>query len=260
MDASNHPFYQYILLSFSKTFQRITIATFFLATGAISCFAILGYSSWIKEKTPLHIFGLVFILFPSLLYLSPIPGFFNLPYERILQPGSYIFLGSLGALGLMRIAHKNMLFLTGLFTLFLLLQGVVITEEVKSRLNGIQDVYFLNTINKDLYNGINHLDKEPYGIVFGPYIESIITPALSGKPVYAAHRLLTIEYEKKKQEINNFLNLQWTPKEAQTFFQKNNITYIIVPYGKDVQDRIQTQYPFLIQRFSNPALSYYIGK
>ena len=130
-DASKHPFYQNILLSYSKTFPRVTLGLFFPATGAISIFAIMGFFPWIRKKTTLSVFGAVFVLFPILLYLSPIPGVCNLPYERILQPASYIFLGPIAALGLITTATylhtvthiKKILFIIFFFIFFLLLQA-----------------------------------------------------------------------------------------------------------------------------------------
>ena len=264
-DASKHPFYQYILLSFSKTFPRVTLGTFFLATGAISIFAIFGFLPWIRGKTSLSVFGGVFVLLPILLYLSPVPGLCNLPYERILQSTSYIFLGPIAALGIITIAAyahhvthiKKIILIAGLLVLFLLFQGVVVIKEVESRLQGLRDVHYLNTINKELYDGLKYLEKEPPGILFGPYIPSLIAPAISGKPVYAAHRLLTMEYEKKMKDVDDFFNLRWNEKEAKTFFMKNHIRYVILPNGKESQNNVQTIYPFLTPIWSEETLGIY---
>jgi hypothetical protein len=265
IDASKHPLYQYILLSFSKTFERVTPDAFFLATGAISIFALFGFFPWIKEKTSLSVFGAVFVLFPILLYLSPIPGLCNLPYERILQPASYIFLGPIAALGLIiiaaylhRVTHiKKIILIAGFLTVFLLLQGVVVGKEVESRFRGLQEAYFLNTIPKELYDGLKYLEKEPSGIIFAPYNSSLLAPAISGKPVYAAHRLLTIQFMKKFKEVNDFFSLRWNEKEAQTFFMKNHIRYVIFPGSKESQNSVQSLYPFFTPLWSNQAFTIY---
>lgn len=264
-NAIKHPYYQFTLLTYSKYFARATPLTFVLSMGIITVFACIGIPQWIKERKPLELFGLFYIIVPILLYFSPLPGIFNLPYERLLQPAMYAFIGTLGAYGIKALSygmHKqwrvNQSISTLIFFLIFLVFSVVgLVSEIESRFKNFQDVYFLNAIHKSIYDGLSALGKEPYGAVFAPYTTSILTPVISGKPVYGAHRTLTINYEKKMKDIDAFLSLAWSQKEAKDFFKAQNIRYVVIPYGSDVQERIQAHYPFLKQQFSNPALSYY---
>lgn len=263
MEEVKQPFFQQYIL-FEQTVINPTFLVFVLSMGILSFLLPLGIWPYLKNRTPLRIYGFIYAFVPLILYFSPLPGIFHIQYVRFMHPSAYIFFGAIGAYTLVYGAR----FCSRLFPrilkpavlpivvcLYVGSMAPVLYMEVRDRIGFIRMVSFVNYIQPDTYRGLMALRTKPNGITFTPSPLSLFVPVVSGKPSYVVHRIITPDHERKAGEANAFFLLQWPKTQALRFLQTNAIRYVIVQSTPQVQQTFEEFYsPGLIPIWSSPTL------
>jgi hypothetical protein len=259
----SHAFYQYFI-SWETNMPPTTVPIFILSTGALAVLAPMGIVRYLKRPEPLKILGLAYAAVPIVLYFSPVPGLLGLPYFRILQPPAYVFLGALGVYGMQTISlwfSKRVkviaasAFFAIIFSTFTLLQIPVFWEEFRAMANDYLLVSIPNFIHKDVYLGLQALNRFPKNTVVlaDNYLE-LFVPVVSGHTVYYGHRSLTYDYATKQTNASRFFSLQMNQVEAQTFVTEDAIGAVVLQIDNGDFRIFQQRYPFLAVTYQNPKI------
>lgn len=247
----SHPFYQYFRL-WEASVPPIPFFTLIRSYGLIIFFAAFGLPFFLKQKTPLRILGVTYAIAPIVAYYAGVPKLLTLPYFRFLEPPAYVFFGALAAEGLFHIARGKKLFLL-LGAVYIITQLPGLYREANQKTNYYYLNSHLNYVPRDLWDGISRIQTLPdNGVVLASGTLELFVPFLTGRTVYSAHRSLTLDYERKVNNVQQFYSGSLPPKDAQDFLTGNRITLIVWPH-----DFGNAAYPFLKLLFTNTSLSIY---
>lgn len=260
----SHPFYQYFR-QWEAAVPPTDIKTFFLSSGIVSVLAPIGMHRFISDRSPLRITGSLYAFLPIVLYFSPIPVNLSIPYFRLLQPPAYLFLVAMAIEGLRVIAQltstrmkrfNSAVWFSLLFTSVLLIQIPPLVAEVREKTSAYYLSSYLNFVPNELWNGLTRLRSVARGEhMLATGTLELLAPTASGLHVYSAHRSLTLDYERKIANIQQFYDGKMNPSDAYTFLQDNRLRYILWQKQLGNVKELLSTYLFLRVWYKNDSLA-----
>jgi len=242
---------------------------FLHSMGPIALLFLLGLVMFLKKPSSLKTLGIIWAVLPVLLYFSPLPNRLLIPYFRLHQPPSYIFIAAAAVWSfwlISKIFSKiNSRFLFPVFyfliIIYLTFQIPMILTEINTRKNNLALDSWLNYLDYDTYRGLKWLSKQNKNeIVLAINNLEVITPAISGHTVYTAHHSLTFDYNRKIGEAVSFFIGRMASSAAYEFLKQNNIGYVLWHKTDGPLNRVVADYDFLTKIFENSSLIIFSSK
>jgi hypothetical protein len=253
-------------LAFSK---ELTLEKFFLGLGPMVILAGLGVKSFLKRLEPLRVLGVLVILAGIFLFWLPLGERVGLHPMRFISPVMHVFWGGMAILGMRELAgwgariwrgRKEVLFGV-LFGIFLVSMAPAWWLDLKGRVEnpnfGADKV--VNDLPGEIYQGMMFLrgrgeDEEVVLTNVGLAINTML-PALAAKRVYVGRSILTLNVEKKTQEVKSFFGLKMSKDEAGEFLRENKIKYVLITVYDGGPKAYQEQYDLGKKIFENTMVT-----
>jgi hypothetical protein len=218
----------------------ITLQDVFGGFGLIPSVGILLLPLLLIRPTFLKFVTLLFPVISLLLFFSKIPFMFDLHNVRFLPPITILFLCISASHGILIIMNKLSIFLKGkqsiLYILFSIFYLLLIFPSIPSWITQIKEygekpLPYDNSfyIHKDMVSFFSEMKNvagtDKTFLVAWPY--NLTFSALSGRRVFHAHDLLTINYPEKDLFAYNLFENKIPPEEATIQLKTYGIDYII---------------------------------
>lgn len=201
--------------------------------GMILLFSLIGIGSMFKNKNPHSLFFTLWISSTLLLAYAP----FIPMQRRVLETGLFVGLAITASFGVTEIYNrfkssnpKNAIF--KMIFIFIFILPVMFFDNI------INWLAFTHTINdKDnlqFYVPNENVEAMQWlrqnssfdSIVLSSYYNGNIMPYYANRMTYIGHGLMTIDFEKKAEKVQNFYAAKYSQTAMTEFLKENGIDYI----------------------------------
>jgi hypothetical protein len=232
--------------------------------GPIIIFFPLGLIEFFKRSSVLKTMLFVFVLVSYVLFLSPVAQILGTHNLRFLSPVSYIFLGALGGLGMLKVAEISKKYRKPiaciLFLILMIYFSVFNYETLYNRAFGLDSSTprrIIDYLPKQIYEGFKFLkNQKEDNVLTGPYeYIGMLVATFSGKHVYLGRILDTSQFEEKQALAMRFFQGNMEVDEAKEFFLKNNINVVFLTSVDRFPSENLKKYSFLKEVYKSNNVS-----
>lgn len=251
---------------YESSMPKATPLLLFQSTGILSIFVIFGLIPFLRKATPLRIIGSMIAIVPALIYLSPVPGMLGFQANRLLQPVSYVFLGAIGAEGILWISKGiarvskfipfSLPYILSI-VLFLGVSAPSLYVETLGHISSAASVPFLTYIDPSVIEAFTYLRNNPHGRTLSILPWSLLAPVVTGAPTIGAYRGDS-NYAQQSREASAFFSFRMTTDFARSWIRNDKIGSVFSMGNQQYQNRMKTMYPFLIPVWTSSNVVIYI--
>jgi hypothetical protein len=207
---------------------------------------------WALKDEPVRILLSSLVVVVSMTFIFPIIVPFH-PF-RGLQIPLFVPLAILAAVGLARKLKAPDALLSALMLLALAVPTAVL--DFDHELRTFTDHYYIWP-PAGYIDGLQTLQRltRPDEVVLTGFSLSNLVPMMSGNTVYWGHPNETLDYDRKRREVERFYKGQMSEAEAYDFLLGNGIRYVL--WGLEERSLGRPGYAFLRRVFSNETIDIY---
>jgi hypothetical protein len=248
------PYLPYFLYDVTPQPGQVTVVGWLLAQGPVLMLALAGVlRAWRDEGTRL----LLAVLLTSVLMALVVPEVVAFNPIRAMQLPLFAILAILAVAALAGELRPRAL--AAAMLVFLVMSLPMAALEVRSALHEYQGALGAYNIwpPPGYLDGLRALGEvsRPTDVVLAEFSLSNLAPTFSGNTVYWGHPNETLDYERKRREVERFYRRQMSEAEAQEFLRVNDIRYVLI--GIEEKSLGGGRYGFLQRVFGNDVLEVY---
>lgn len=226
--------------------------------GIIIIFIPLAIKKFLKKINTTKLFFVGFVLTSYGLYMTRLDLILGTHNGRFLSPLSFVLFGVMAALGIKTISNffgklKNLVFI--LLTIILLSYFIPTTIRLhQQRMNDRNIFSPITYLPKTIVDGFVFLNSDPdaRAVLTTPcQFLGIIVPIYVNKHVYIGRDPATPNYTEKAAIADRFYLGRMSIGEAEEFFNKNNIGFVILTSIEGYLEKDLKIYPFLKEFYRN---------
>lgn len=226
--------------------------------GVIVVFIPLAIKEFFKKNNTTKLFFTGFVLTSYGLYMTRLDLLLGTHNGRFLSPLSFVLFGSLAALGIKTISNFFVKFKSLIFVLLtIILLSYFIPSTIKLQQWRMSDRNIFSPITylpKTIIDGFVFLNADPEtrAVLTSPsQFLGVIVPIYVNKHVYIGRHAMTPNYTEKAAIADRFYLGQMSVNEAEEFFNKNNIGFVILTSIEGYLEKDLKVYPFLKEFYRN---------
>lgn len=249
----------YVQAAFWEAQQRVTVDPMMLwqGSGLIMLFTAAGLLPFLLKPSAARMVAAGYVAVAALFYMTGISKILNMTNVRFWTPVVYLFLGAIGAEGIVSLSYlTKKLFPVTLGVILLIYAVSILPTEIlqyssAAQPQGGEHVYMPEDAYSVFKMAEDNSSPDDVFLVEWPYNEPFA--ALTGRRVLYGFYLYTINADRKNQETTAFLNHTYTDAEAKFFLNKYKLKYLVL----NTSQRPFVTYPFLKIVYTTPVLTLY---
>lgn len=238
--------------------SNMSIKKVILSFGPVFLLALLGIKEFAKKINPMKILIFTFALSSILFFYSPLDQILQTHNGRFLSPLNYLFIGSMGGLGLYSISLRAKRFwkpfLTLLIFLFILTS---LPPNIRAFTIALSDENLNSPISylpQGIIEGFKFLSKQSgEGDVLttpSQFLGSVVSIYVDRKS-YVVRYPETPNYGNKNIQTSSFYLGIMTQDQALSFLKKNGIGFVILTSIEGYEIKSLYRYSFLEEIYKN---------